>query len=110
MAEDRPALWAASCYSGALAVGLGAFGAHALKGFVSDPALLAAWDTAVKYHLVHAAVLLTATKQPADRIARRLSIGLLNAGNLLFCGSLYLLVLTRKKKLGIITPFGGLCC
>ena len=35
---------------------------------------LVTWDTAVKYHLVHTTVLLTAAKQPADRAQRKASI------------------------------------
>uniref|UniRef100_A0A6T1HTA1 DUF423 domain-containing protein n=2 Tax=Alexandrium monilatum TaxID=311494 RepID=A0A6T1HTA1_9DINO len=107
MPGDSPNLWHVSCYSGALAVALGAFGAHALRSRVKDPKLLDAWDTAVKYHLLHTTVLLTATKQPADRANRTLSSAFLLAGNVLFSGSLYLLVLTGVKKLGIVTPFGG---
>jgi uncharacterized membrane protein YgdD (TMEM256/DUF423 family) len=38
--------------SGALAVALGAFGAHGLKNRVKDPYLLKTWDTAAHYHLV----------------------------------------------------------
>mmetsp|Transcript_33843 Transcript_33843/g.73200 ORF Transcript_33843/g.73200 Transcript_33843/m.73200 type:complete len:119 (-) Transcript_33843:222-578(-) len=102
-------LWILSCYNGAAGVALGAFGAHALKKKVKDPIQLQVWDTAVKYHLIHACVLLTATKQVQDRENRKLSAGLLMTGNLLFSGSLYALVLTGVKKLGIITPFGGMC-
>ena len=40
--------WQIHCFSGALAVTLGAFGAHGLKQRVVDVKLLAAWDTAVK--------------------------------------------------------------
>ena len=101
---------------------LGAFGAHGLKQRVVDVKLLAAWDTAVKYHLVHSLVGLLATisthpvlasmaKQPGlqqlpmAKWANYLAL----VGNLLFSGSLYGLVLTDIKKLGIITPFGGMC-
>ena len=114
--------WQIHCFSGALAVTLGAFGAHGLKQRVVDVKLLAAWDTAVKYHLVHSLVGLLATisthpvlasmaKQPGlqqlpmAKWANCLAL----AGNMLFSGSLYGLVLTGIKKLGIITPFGGMC-
>ena len=43
---------------GALAVGLGAFGAHALKGFLVQHGHEETWKTAVLYHLAHAVVLL----------------------------------------------------
>ena len=39
--------------SGALAVALGAFGAHGLKNRVSSPQLLKTWETAAHYHLAH---------------------------------------------------------
>jgi uncharacterized membrane protein YgdD (TMEM256/DUF423 family) len=91
----------------ALGVMLGAFGAHALKARVT-PEMLEVWQTAVFYHLVHAlAVLLVAT------LAVRLgtSVGwiamLFIAGILLFSGSLYALVLTGMRPLGMITPIGG---
>lgn len=91
----------------ALGVMLGAFGAHALKARVT-PEMLEVWQTAVFYHLVHAlAVLLVAL------LAVRLgaSVGwiamLFIAGILLFSGSLYALVLTGMRPLGMITPIGG---
>jgi len=40
-------------FSGALAVVLGAFGAHGLKNHVSDPHLIKSWETAAHYHLLH---------------------------------------------------------
>lgn len=91
----------------ALGVMLGAFGAHALKARVT-PQMLDVWHTAVFYHLVHAlAVLIVAT------LAARLgtSVGwaalLFIAGILLFSGSLYALVLTGIRPLGMVTPIGG---
>ena len=114
--------WQIHSISGALAVALGAFGAHGLKARVKDVKLLEVWDTAVKYHLVHSLIGLLATlpthpilismlKQPHGShapIARWANI-LAFTGNVLFSGSLYAIVLTDVKKLGIITPFGGLC-
>ena len=38
--------------SGASAILLGAFGAHALKGRVTDTTLLKTWETAASYHLL----------------------------------------------------------
>jgi uncharacterized membrane protein YgdD (TMEM256/DUF423 family) len=85
---------------GCSAVLLGAFGAHALKGI--DPALLSTWSTASQYHLVHSVVLLFSSTRSV------LATRLLTAGVLTFSGSLYLLVLTRVKILGAVTPIGGL--
>ncbi len=42
----------------ALAVCLGAFGAHGLKKRIADPQMLKNWDTAAHYHLIHSVVLL----------------------------------------------------
>ena len=85
---------------GCSAVFLGAFGAHALKGI--EPALLATWSTASQYHLIHSVALLySSTRSP-------LATRLLTAGIFIFSGSLYLLVLTRAKFLGALTPVGGL--
>lgn len=89
--------------SGALAVGLGAFGAHALKEHVS-PERLDTYQTASLYHFIHTLVLLFCALRPEFKW----SFYLFGIGLLLFSGSLYALVLTDTPKLGIITPFGGL--
>ena len=114
--------WQIHCMSGGLAVTLGAFGAHSLKSRVKDIKLLDVWDTAVKYHFVHSLVGLLATlpSHPAFVAAMRhpgaqqmpiakWATYFAFIGNVLFSGSLYGIVLTDVKKLGIITPFGGLC-
>ena len=89
----------------ALAVVLGAFGAHGLKGRVDDYAL-GIWERAVFYHFIHALGLLVLPLFPirrADRVAVLLVIGIL-----LFSGSLYVLVLSGVRMVGVVTPFGGL--
>ncbi|MEO8439149.1 MAG: DUF423 domain-containing protein [Spartobacteria bacterium] len=89
-----------------LAVGLGAFGAHALKNTLQTNEMIEVWKTAVLYHFLHAlALLVLATLPTASRAAASLFI----AGVILFSGSLYLLALTNVKWLGAITPLGGLC-
>ena len=94
---------AALCF---LAVALGAFGAHALKGMLQANGMMEVWNKAVLYHFVHALALLVLAVLPA---AGRASLALFVAGILLFSGSLYLLALTNIKWLGAITPLGGLC-
>ena len=42
-----------------LGVAIGAFGAHGLKPFLSEQ-MLAAFETGVRYHLIHALGMLTA--------------------------------------------------
>lgn len=93
---------------GFLAVALGAFGAHALRGKVSD-AHLNAWQTGVLYHALHAIALLALAlygRAAGQKIT--LPAGLFVAGIVLFAGSLYAMALTGVTRLGIITPFGGL--
>lgn len=92
-----------------LGVGLGAFGAHGLKARVA-PEMLKVWETAVLYHLLHGLGLLPIgiLCQVMPEAALLKPAGwLLQAGIVLFSGSLYLLVLTGSKPLGIITPIGG---
>lgn len=100
--------------SGFSAVALGAFGAHGLKTILS-PKLMAAWQTAVQYHLVHSAVLLIlafsllslSLPAQADKWLKH-SANMMLAGILLFSGSLYLMALTGIRPLGMITPIGGI--
>lgn len=91
-----------------LAVGTGAFGAHALRRMVS-PDMLGVWQTAVLYQLVHGLGLLAiAALQP--RLPSRLlpvAAWLMLAGTILFSGSLYVLVLSGVHWLGAVTPVGG---
>lgn len=96
--------------SGALAVLLGAFGAHALSPYL-DEAGTQTFNTANRYHFYHTflAALLGIWK-PGDRIARYGQV-LALAGIVLFSGSLYLLsfrdVLGVPAWIGPITPIGG---
>lgn len=95
--------------SAALAVTLGAFGAHVLGPRLS-PELLAVYQTGVDYHFVHAlGLLLTgiAAAGLGGSLALRLAGWLMLGGTVLFSGSLYLLAVTGLRWLGAITPFGG---
>lgn len=91
-------------------VALGAFGAHGLKDVLSLEGKQT-YQTAVLYHLIHGLGLLAvgwlATLKPTDSLVRTAGWAFV-IGVLLFSGSLYLLSVTGAKKLGIITPFGGL--
>ena len=94
----------------ALGVALGAFGAHGLKTRVS-PDDLAIWETASRYHLIHA-VGLIAVAWATERWPggwTQASGWLLAVGVVVFSGSLYALVLTGQRWLGAVTPLGGLC-
>ncbi len=91
-----------------LAVALGAFGAHALRGHLA-PAELAVWETAVRYQMYHALGLMAvgwvSSRWPGR--AARAAGWLLAVGIVLFSGSLYVLVLTGQRWMGFVTPFGG---
>jgi uncharacterized membrane protein YgdD (TMEM256/DUF423 family) len=89
-----------------LAVALGAFGAHALKGTLDAHGLTDVWNKAVLYHFLHAIALLVLASLPG---VNRAASWLLLAGIVIFSGSLYLLALTNVRWLGAITPIGGLC-
>ncbi|MEO6221774.1 MAG: DUF423 domain-containing protein [Vicinamibacterales bacterium] len=94
---------------GFIGVGLGAFGAHALKGQLS-PEMLAVFETGVRYQMYHALALLATAALMTRSQGRALLIAgwSFTAGILLFSGSLYALVLTGVTMLGAVTPFGGL--
>ena len=93
-----------------LGVALGAFGAHGLKGALT-PEEKHLYHTAVFYHLIHGLGLLAvgwlATLKPTEPLLRTAGWAFV-VGIALFSGSLYLLSVTGAKKLGLITPFGGL--
>ncbi len=93
----------------ALAVAIGAFGAHGLKSQISAE-MLQSYKTGVEYHFYHALGLLligvVAVFIPSAYV--KWSAILLFAGIILFSGSLYVLAITSIKWLGAITPFGGL--
>jgi len=93
----------------ALAVALGAFGAHGLKSQLSTD-MLQTFKTGVDYHFYHALGLLLigilAVSYPSELV--KWSAILLTAGIVLFSGSLYALAISGIKWLGAITPLGGL--
>lgn len=92
---------------GALAVMLGAFGAHALRGQLDDAALQI-WHTAVEYQLWHALALLAASLAPGgERRLLRITGLAFATGIMLFSGSLYALALGAPHAIGIVTPLGG---
>jgi uncharacterized membrane protein YgdD (TMEM256/DUF423 family) len=93
----------------ALATALGAFGAHALKAHLSQDKLLV-YETAVRYHFIHALGLLAigVLLRSLDGGLLRWSATLVLAGIILFSGSLYWLTFGAPRFVGIITPLGGL--
>ncbi|HVH09334.1 MAG TPA: DUF423 domain-containing protein [Gemmatimonadales bacterium] len=95
--------------AGFIAVGAGAFGAHALRARLTSDQL-AAFETGVRYQMYHALALFVVawatTRWPGPPV--RMAGWLLVAGILIFSGSLYALALTGARGLGALTPVGGL--
>lgn len=97
--------------SGLLAVILGAFGAHALKGQLTE-SMLNVYHIAVQYHFYHTFGLLAAgllLLRLQSNIWLNVSAVLFISGLILFSGSLYLLAVTGLHWLGAVTPVGGMC-
>jgi len=96
--------------SGAISVGAGAFGAHALRPRL-EARLFEVFETAAQYQMYHAlalvAVAWVASRWPAALV--NASGWLFLAGTILFSGSLYAMALTGVRALGAITPLGGVC-
>ena len=94
----------------AVAVALGAFGAHGLRDRL-DAYHMSIWEKAVFYHFIHALGILIVSVLPKtgtfSEYATDWAGTLLLAGIVLFSGSLYLLSVTGLRWLGAVTPFGG---
>lgn len=101
-----PGLAVAAAAFAFVGVALGAFAAHALASRL-EPRMLEIFETAVRYHLIHAVAALAVAAMPWRQ-------GLILVGGwsylfgvVVFSGSLYLLVLTGTRWLGAVTPLGG---
>ena len=99
---------------GGIAVALGAFGAHGLKGIVPADTV-STFQTGVQYQMYHALALLAVAivfEKFPNKLVRWAGISFC-IGILFFSGSLYLLTFlkatgkTGLEDIGIITPFGG---
>ena len=93
---------------GGVGVGLGAFGAHGLKGRLSQE-MLAVFETGVRYQMYHALALLVLGAMMTRLEGRAVVVAgwSSTAGILIFSGSLYALALSGVTMLGAITPIGG---
>ncbi len=95
----------------AVAVGMGAFGAHGLRNRL-DAYSMSVYEKAVFYHFIHALGILLAAllaRTSAITVTGQARVAwLLLVGIVIFSGSLYALALTGLKGLGAITPIGGL--
>jgi uncharacterized membrane protein YgdD (TMEM256/DUF423 family) len=99
---------------GLVGVGLGAFGAHALRAALTAAGRLDTFETAVKYQFYHAlallavGILLHVFAGQADAVRWLTYAGWsFLVGILVFSGSLYVLCATGITVLGAITPIGG---
>lgn len=94
--------------SGFVAVALGAFAAHGLRGRLSAD-MLAIVETGARYQMYHALALLgvawVASRWPGPLVGA--AGWLFVIGTVLFSGSLYLLGATGQRWLGAVTPVGG---
>ena len=104
-------LLALAAIFGATAVILGAFGAHELKSILNEDALKV-YQTGIAYQFYHSLALLACAILSFIKDNKWIyrSAYFFTAGILLFCGSLYLLVIPgMPEMIGAITPLGGIC-
>lgn len=92
--------------AGGLAVALGAFAAHGMKGHFSAESLVT-FETAVRYQMFHALALCLCGTLGAHGRRTSGAATAFGLGILLFSGSLYALVWLDQRWLGAVTPFGG---
>ena len=98
-----------TCFLGLSAVILGAFGAHALKEILTAEQLLS-FETAVRYQMYHAIVLLFVNIFEGFSAKQKNVISIMFfMGVLFFSGSIYLIQLTSitAKSIWFVTPLGG---
>ncbi|KAK6194516.1 hypothetical protein SNE40_000138 [Patella caerulea] len=90
--------------SGATAIAMGAYGAHAFKESEAAEKLKVTYDTGYKMHLVHSVALLAV---PLTR--RPYLVGsLMTTGLVLFSASCYYHALTGNTRVRWVTPYGGM--
>jgi len=91
-------------------VGMGAFGAHALKTILS-PEMLAVYQTGVSYQMWHAlgliGIAIIQQFQAEDSALLNWAARLMFLGIVIFSGSLYCLTVLNQPWLGMFTPIGG---
>ncbi|MFK7802629.1 MAG: DUF423 domain-containing protein [Anaerolineae bacterium] len=92
-----------------IGVGMGAFGAHSLAGFLAEVGREGTFDTAVRYMVYHGLALVA-----VGILSQINSTSILNwagwaffIGSLIFSGSLYILIFAGIRWMGAITPIGG---
>jgi len=100
-------------FFGVTSIILGAFGAHALKNYLT-PEQLISFETGVRYQMYHALFLLFLAKNESISLKTKKTVYyLISIGVILFSFSIFLLTTKNVtsidfKFLGPITPVGGL--
>lgn len=93
----------------ALAIAIGAFGAHGLKTIIDD-SMMKIYNTGVEYHFYNTLGLFAASfimyLKPSSKKAV-IASWLILVGMIIFSFSLYFLVILNIPILGAITPIGG---
>jgi uncharacterized membrane protein YgdD (TMEM256/DUF423 family) len=109
ISSNQKLFFSLGCFSAAIGVAAGAFGAHGLKSILS-PDMLAVYETAVRYQMYHAFGLITAgwAASQSSNSKVRVAGWCFVVGTILFSGSLYALTLSGILWLGAITPLGGM--
>lgn len=93
----------------ALAILFGAFGSHALKERLSAQSL-EVYDIATRYLMFHALgiILIALLGFQLPKESLEIPVIMMIVGTSIFSGSLYLIAMLDFKKLGMVTPIGGL--
>ena len=93
----------------AMAILFGAFGSHSLKEKLSAQSL-EVYDIATRYLMFHAIgiflIALLGFQLPKKSL--EIPVIMMIVGTSIFSGSLYLIAMLDFKKLGMVTPIGGL--
>lgn len=103
-------LSAIGAVNGALAVIMGAFGAHGLEGLLKAGEITQrqfdAYSTGADYHLLHALLLVVIGLLPTRKLRTASAVAII-LGMALFSGSLYIYGVTGAVMAAMITPIGG---
>ena len=96
--------------NGAMAVGLGAFAAHAMAGSDMDYAR-GLVEKGAHYQLIHAVALVAiaaVVRQVPDAKLLRAAAYAMLVGIVFFCGALYVIAFTGLSVFGAVAPIGGI--
>jgi uncharacterized membrane protein YgdD (TMEM256/DUF423 family) len=94
---------------GFLGVGIGAFGAHGLQATLRANGREDTFETANRYHMLHALALIGVAVVGSAHPHRLIRVAgyALFAGAVIFAGSLYILAVFNIAPMGAVAPIGG---